>query len=94
MVVIRLAREIWGCCLRACLCTTLMPGACRGQMGASDPLETIVSLHGAGNQTWVLWKRSQYSEPSLQPQEILFNHYCILKPPDYELHGKEKYPEG
>lgn len=39
VTVVRLIREIWVFCLNVCLCTSFMPGTCRGQMRASGPLE-------------------------------------------------------
>ena len=52
--------------LHVCLCTVYMPGACRGQKRASDPLELelqiVVSSQGeAGNWPWVLCKSNKCS---------------------------------
>lgn len=51
-------------CLCACLCTTFMSGASRGQKRTSDPLELElqipVNCHvGARNRTWVFCKSNQ-----------------------------------
>lgn len=53
-------------CLQVCLCTIRARGPQRseGSIGSSGTTVTVVSLPvGAGNWTWVLWKRSQCSYP-------------------------------
>lgn len=56
----------WVLCLPVCLYTVCMPAVHRGQKRA-NPLEPAlkmgVSCHmGVGDQIWVLWKGSQYSQ--------------------------------
>lgn len=54
-------------CLYGCLSTMCLPSVQGNQNSLSDPLklewQTVVTHHmGSGNQTWVLWKNSQWSE--------------------------------
>jgi hypothetical protein len=74
-------------CSKVCLCTTCMPGACRGQKRASDSLELKrvwwpmdVSHHvGARNWTWFLWKHAYLW--SMLPMLILNHgsHFVLSK---------------
>ena len=66
-----------------CLCATYMPGACRGQKKASDPmqlkLQTAVSCHtGAGSRTQALCKSSKYSN-------LLGAFSCSGNSPDFRV---------
>ena len=56
----------WVFCLHECLCTTCMPGTCRGQKMVSDALELEFGelwafIVGAGDQTWVLCRNAAVS---------------------------------
>ena len=52
-------------CLSVCLCSTCMPGRNRREGVGSLELELQMAVShyvGAGNQTLVLWKHSQWSK--------------------------------
>lgn len=55
---------VWVFCQHVCMCTTYMPGTCRGQKRALDFLElelwmVEICQVGPGNWTWDLWKSSK-----------------------------------
>lgn len=66
---LNLCLYVYQCFACLCLCTSGIPGASGVQKGASsDPLglelQTVVNCClGAGNQTWILHKSSQCSQP-------------------------------
>jgi hypothetical protein len=82
--------SVWIFCSNLCLITNYVPSGLKGQKRASDPLrlefQMIVSCHmGAEDQTRVLWKSSQWSEPLIHLSSLFIHFLTCFQLKEVEI---------